>query len=267
MPYDLTIQGYADFTRQTSIFSQRKISRDPLSGVVDGSNTIFGANYYPILTSGSFLVYSSGSLVSGVADYDTGEITLDAAPLDQPRATYQFTPYTSQQTTRILMEGFYEMEARWSRGYTLIDSSGSPATETSPSILIVDRTTGSDPQCGPTLFSVSAAQVGFFQACVRYQFLALQLVDSAIGDYMYRDSRLLTIDKSKRPENIERALNAAEERIRNAMEQAQIEQITDGSNFGGAGGVQPSIDYQINFEWQTDGVVPPTGYNVSTRRF
>src|SRR5512143_2650505 len=97
--YDLAVDGVRDFSRYSNLLGQRKISRDPLSGLADGTNTAFHTQDAPILSSGSVSVYNAsgvGVLVSSV-DYDTGEIVMPSAVTYQPTATYTYTPYTTSQ--------------------------------------------------------------------------------------------------------------------------------------------------------------------------
>jgi hypothetical protein len=268
--YDLAVQGFVDFPRYAIALDQRKIARDPLSGVADGTNKTFYTTYSPILTSGSLQVYTSGSLVSGTADYNTGEITLALAPSVQPKATYTFTPFTTTQTLQFLTSGFDEMEMRWSRGWRLVNSAGTLADESSDQLNVVDDT-GGDPTCGFTTFSNSRIQVGFLMACCEYRFRLTQYTSSADSDFAYRSTGGVSIDKSKRPSNFQQVISTLNERIQRSLRVAQEQYYPDMSHMGGYVSPPMSQDYAYNLEWQAEaqasGVRSTLGYQVSYRPF
>jgi len=268
--YDLAVQGIVNFARYGRVLSQRKIARDPLSGVVDGTNTTFYSQYFPILTSGSLLVYTSGSQVSGTADYDTGEITLNTAPSVQPLATYTFTPFAASQVLQFVVDGFTEMENRWTRGWQLVDATGQPANENSANIYVADSS-GSDPVCGAILFSESIAQIGFLQACTEYTYIRANLYDAAIGDFEYRESKGgAYINKSKRSTNLDMALKAADAKAKRALEQAQIQFYPNGDQYGAYISNPATAIYQTVYEWQAAAKLDDTifvPYGVSFRSF
>jgi hypothetical protein len=266
--YDLAVQGYSDFSRYGTVLDKRKISLDPLSGVADGSNVFFQTTFFPILTSGSFSVYTSGSSVSGVADYDTGSITLAGAPLVQPKATYTFLPYTTAEMMQFLVGGFDEMESRWVREWKLTDATGARADENSAQLYVTD-TTGSDPACGNSSFSLSRVQTAFYLSCTEYRFRLTQLGNSAFNDYMYRSTAGVTVDKSKRPQNMELLVRSLDDRVKRTLRMAQEQYYTDGSQWGSYVGGLHSADYVTNFEWQRTEVnsVAMESFNVSIRAF
>lgn len=255
MSYDLATSGFRDFARSVLSLEVQPISRDPLSGVVDGSNNVFHTNYFPILTSGSLGVYVNGSLVSGSADFNTGEVTLVAAPTAQPYASYTFTPYTTFQMLQFMFRGFSLMEGFWQRGYKLVDSSGSPATETSSAILVVDST-GNDPTItGSIHFSQSASQVAFLMACCDYSLLGIQLSSSARSAFMWRETvRGMTVDKSMMPKNLKLALDALKEQLDELLDGAQTE-VFEGSQYGGIILGPVTLGYLYSFEWQSESLV------------
>jgi hypothetical protein len=270
--YNLSVQGYVDMARM-GVLDQRKISRDPLSGLVDKVNTVFQTTYYPLLTSGSLQVYTSGSLVSGTADYNTGEITFDSAPLVQPKATYTFTNYTTDQLLMFMLNGFDEMELRWEREWKLVDQNGNLADQTSGSLYVVDAN-GNDPTCGVTSFSQSRVQVAFFLACVEYRMRLTQFGQAANTDYSYRSTGGITVDKSKRPSNFDLNVKALDGRLARALKMAQEQYYVNGENYGAWIGNPSTLDYLQNFEWQSESKDmgygagdASTAYIVNIRRF
>lgn len=253
MAFDLIVDGVAWLNRLDLGYAKRKVSRDPLSGRVGGGNTVFFTSYAPILTSGSLVVYttSSGSPVSGSADYDTGEVILDVVPTVQPTATYTVIPHTLSQQLSFLIGGFQIMESVWSRSWKLVDANGAAADEESASVLIVNSS-GADPTCGAVAFSASGTQIGFYMACVRYAYLLASLTGAALTDYMWRETlRGMTVDRSRRPQNLEIALRYAKEIMDRSLEQALETYYTNGQHYGGFIGNQVTLTYAEVFEWQT----------------
>lgn len=249
MSYNIAVEGYRDFARTALSLGQQTISRDPLSGVVDGSNNLFHTNYFPILTSGSMGVYVNGSIVPATADYNTGEVTLATAPSYQPRASYTLTPYTSYQILQFLMRGFDEMEGRYNRGWKLVTTTGSAAIETSDAIYIVDSN-GNDPVTGSTTFSTSRAQIAFFQICCEYAFMSINMRYGARQYYMWRETvRGMTVDKSMMPKNMDLALARLEKDLLAIMGEAVGEYEND-AQYGGAILGPVTLGYLSMYEWQ-----------------
>ncbi len=252
MAYDLTVQGYVDFGRFTHILEQQKISRDPLSGVLDGANQVFHTNYFPIVTSGSVLVYTSGSLTAGTVDTDTGEITLAVVPTSQPFATYTFTPYTTQQTLSFMLRGFDRMESFWFRGWSVVNGSGLPADESDSHLYIVDSA-GNDPTISSYYFSQSRSQIALFMACCEYDFIRARFLQAAGSDYMYRETvRGMTVDKSKRPMALKAAVDQAKSDLDDILDAAQREVY--GDPYGAAILNPATAGYMANDEWQTESL-------------
>ena len=250
--FDLATDGVTLFQRVEPVLVKRKVARDPLSGLVDGANQVFYTSYAPILTSGSLSVFTSGSLVGGTVDYETGEVTLAAAPSVQPAATYTFTPFTTSAQLSFLIAGFHLMETRWPRGWKLVDAGGVAADETSAAVRVVDSG-GADPACGTLTFSTSQAQIGFFFACLRLAYLLTRLTGASVDDFMWRETlRGMTVDKTRRPSNISLAIDQARKEVEGALERAQDEYYTNGEHLGGYVGSPMSIEYVEGLEWQTD---------------
>jgi len=248
--YDLAIAGFRDFSRFGRVLDQVSIARDPLSGIVDGTNKVFFTNYYPILTSGSLTVFVSGSQAGGVADYNTGQITLTNAPATQPEATYTFTPYTSNQILQFLLSGLDELELLWFRGWKVVDGSGIAATEDSTQLLVSDKD-GNEPITGDTTFSVSRVQIGLFQKCVEYRYLLTQLGTAARNFFSWRETvRGMSVDKSRVPGNIQLSVQEVKTNLMQALVQAQDAYYTGGDHYGGYTPNPVTLDYASNFEWQ-----------------
>lgn len=271
--FDLAVQGFLAFTRVSLSIAQRKIARDPLSGLVNGSNKIFYCNLFPLLSSGStpLVVYDGVNSVAGSADYDTGEITLTAAPAAQPLATYTYTPYTGTQVIRFLVSGLDEMESRWPRGYTLVDALGQPANETSAQLLVANAQ-GQEPViAGDVTFSTSRVQPALLIACADYAYNVSVLGEAARTDHLVREGiRGMTIDKTKRPANMEVALDRLNKKVEDILFSAQREQMGSAA-YGGFIASPLTLDYLYNQEWQTSSKLMDTrleaGFHVASRVF
>ncbi len=269
--FDLAVSGFTYFTRFGRVLSQRAVSRDPLSGVLDGVNKVFYTNYFPLLTLGSFTVYDGTSQVSGTANYDTGEVTLNLAPANQPVASYTFTPYTATQILNFLISGFDEMEMRWTRLWKLVNAAGVAADETSANIYVADKN-GADPVVGDLVFSTSRASIALLMACVELRYYLSQLGEAAIADFMFRETlRGLTVDKSRVPQNLDLMVARAEKRVEMALQAAQNAAYPGGEQFGGYQPSPATVDYMQNFEWQTQAILYDNrtvyGYQNAVRPF
>ncbi len=249
--FDLATSGFTAFARFGRVLSQRKIAKDPLAGLADGKNVTFFTNYSPILTSGSLGVYVEGVLQGGSADYDTGEVTLDYAPLTQPLATYTFTPYTATQVLQFLIWGFDEMEMRWLRNWKLVDANGSTADEASTNLYVADSA-GVDPTCGTLFFSQSRVQVAFLMLCTEYRYYLTQQGEASINDFLFREGvRGMTVDKTDRSLNLGRVITNLEERLKLAMERAMEQYYPGGEQYGGYASNPVTLDYATGYEWQS----------------
>lgn len=259
--YDLSVDGVRDFSRYTNLLGQRKISRDSLSGLVDGANATYHTQSAPILSSGSLTIHDgSGSvvLVSSV-DYDTGEIVMPSPPDYQPTATYTYTPYTTGQIKSFLMAGFDEMQGRWPRAEWYLSSSTSALTNPTDDdshIYVVLRSapTGelTDPSCsGSIAFSLLRSQIRFYMACCEYAYASRQLQFSAETGIAFRETRGAAVDRQAIAKNIDLSLERIEKRLITAMIRAQ-EEYYAGGNLGAYVPPYHTKDYLENYEWQSD---------------
>jgi hypothetical protein len=251
--YNLTVDGLRDIRRFIEV---DKVGRDPLSGILDGSNTLFFTTYSPILSGSTFTLYEGTSEVSSGSyniDYDTGEVLLDDVPDEQVRATYWLSEFSNAQLTRFLMQAFDDMEARLSRGWRL--SSGSvtyaAATEDSSNIYIVAGGSVVDPPCGSTTFNTSWIQRGFYLANIEYT-IAMRKLNIAADGFRWREDRGITVDKSRMAAGRALSLEFIEERLRRYRISAADEHYSAAEHYGG---YQPSLitkAYAYDYEWQTD---------------
>jgi hypothetical protein len=262
--YNLLVEGVRDLSRYTALLQQRKVAHDPLSGIVDGSNTVFYTQYAPVLTSGSLLGYASGSLFAvATMDYDTGCVEFTTAPAKQPDATYTYTPFTQSQQVSMLMAGYDELSSRWLRENWYL-SSGSAVltlpTDTDPNIwLVYSDASGSvltDPACGATMtFSTSRLQVRLYMACCEYSYLTRQLVETSLSGVSFRERFGTALDRMQIPKNLSLALDRLESNLTRILRVAQ-EEYYDGTQYGSGIAPEHSVGYKTQFDWHANQEYP-----------
>lgn len=250
--YDLAVDGLRDIRRFVTI---RKVARDPLSGIVDSSNTFFFSTYSPIYQGTTVTLFEGSTPVSSGSfstDRDSGLVTVDAAPSQQLYATYDLCQHTNTELKRILMTAFDHMEAELARGFRLSSSLAAflEATEDNDNLYIVTSDALTDPVCGGTTFSVSRIQRGLLWACAEYA-LSLRKMDDAAGGFMWREDRGITVDKSRMSQGRMAQLEFIEKRVRFYRGAAADENYTGADHLGGYVASPATQEYLYDFEWQT----------------
>lgn len=251
--FDLAVEGVRNLSR-AGLFRRHKVIRESLCGIADGSNTVFRTAYSPLVEAEGVTVYlSGGSYSSGsyMVDYDTGTVIFNSAPTAQPQIDYYHANLTTREFKQILLDGFDLMEMFWRRGLRV--SSGSTTfregTEDDDHLYVVDSAMA-DPVCGDTTFSQSRAQIALLRVCALVAYLDNLLMSAADEDIDVREDRGLTIKRSHRAQNIERALNAKLTELARALETAQAEVYTDGSQWGSYIKSPATQGYLSAYEWQ-----------------
>jgi len=251
--FDLAVEGVRILSR-AGLFRRHKVIRESLGGIADGSNTVFRTAYSPLVEAEGVTVYlSGGSYSSGsyTVDYDTGTVIFNSAPSAQPQMDYYHANLTTREFKQILLDGFDLMEMFWRRGLRV--SSGSvtfqEGTEDDDHLYVVDGSM-SDPACGNSTFSQSRAQIALLRVCALIAYLDNLLVSAADEDIDIREDRGLTVKRSHRTSNIERALNAKLAELRRALETAQSESYTSGEQWGAYLKSPATQGYLSAFEWQ-----------------
>ena len=256
-PYNLATDGIRDFSRST-LLDKRRISRDPLSGYPTG--TVFHSQYYPLLSSGSIVVYVSGSAwVPSSVDYDTGEVVLASAPNVQPQATYTLSPLSTSQFKSILMSAFDDMQSRWTRDNWYL-SSGSTTitdpTEDDANIFVVYQdSSGSvfSPLCSGSLaFHQLRTQIRFYMTCAEKVYHELEHAYSARHGIDVRESRGVSIARSRMASNYEGVMDRLDRKVVSAMKSAQDQYYTAGEHIGEFIGPYHSDDYTEDYVWWED---------------
>lgn len=234
MPFDLWTDGATLVDRAVHLFDKRAIARDPMSGIVDGSNTLFYIKHPPVLSSGSIGVYTTGSdpVASSqyTVDYDAGLVEFVTAPSVQPTATYHTARYSDLQIKSIMVAGFDEMEGQWFRGLSLSSVIGTgqiiQITEDSPFAYVVN-TSGSDPQIGSIYFGQSRTQLNFYTKCVQLAFYRSLLPETALNGLIWTEAQGLRIDRTKVTPNLKLAIDSTEKAVVTAMNSARFEWYGD----------------------------------------
>ena len=252
--YDLATDGVRDLAR-SGLFMLQTEYREPLDGIPDGSNLLFRTQYRPILSAEDVTVYegmSGGSVSSGsyAVDHDSGSVlfTSNAAPTQQPAISYTWANQTLRQFKQILMDGFTTMELLIHRGWRLSSSSDmySAADEDDANIFVV----GASDLLDPSAFSLSKTQVGFFQCCCRLAYLNHRLLRAAEDDIDYREDRGISVTRTRRAPNLERAFQVEWQKMLKYIE-AVYEQIYDGADLYGDYIESPATEYYLaEYEWQ-----------------
>lgn len=255
--YNLKTTGVTDLARFTQLLDLKKMTHDPLMGVVDSSNKIFTANFSPLSSSGSTAVFLGTVAQSGYTVVnETGEFTLASAPAVQPTANYTFTSLTDTDVVRILLLGFDEMEQRWTRKLRLSSSNSAFAqgNEDSGSLFVVtsDGTTVADPTASSIFFSTSVAQIAFYMKCCQYAYLTQQQLDVAIGTMSYKEPGGLSVSNERRVDALEKVLLRIERELGRALLVAQSEWLLTAGGFASFVAPIHSKDYDANFEWRDE---------------
>jgi len=258
--YNLSIEGVRELSR-SGLFRKAKVVREPLDGIPDSSNLVFRTQYRPLTEAEDVAVYdtvSGGSVSSGsyTVDYDTGTVlfTDNAAPSSQPAISYHWANLTTLEFKQILLDGFDTMEAIFPRGWRV--SSGSvtytAATEDDTSIFVVSGDSIADPATGDYTFSTSRTQLAFYQCCCRIAYLDTRMISSAEDDIDYREDRGISVTRTKRTPNLERAFDKEWQKMLRYLEGVYGDYYTDAARYGQYHSSPATESYLSLMEWQEE---------------
>ncbi len=256
--YNLTTDGVsAFFARHPE--AKKLVRREPLSGLVDGSNKIF-LTTHPTLLASSLKVYLNGVQLDESdiesTDADGGEIVLAAAPTTQPLASYTAVPVSSTQVVLYAWAGFELMQAMWDRGLRLSSDPAifDPADYDSPAIYVVsvNGSTCYDPVAGNLTLSTSNVQKQLLSRCMELAYLDAQLSISALSDVDFAE-RLggARVNAMGRARNIKLARDNAWEEMDRALFAAMQEADPDGSNTVEFIAPRHTKEYETVWQWQS----------------
>lgn len=258
--YNIATDGVRELSR-CGLFRKAKVVREPLDGIPDSSNLVFRTQYKPLTETEDVTVFdvvSGGSTSSGsyTVDYDTGTVlfTDNAAPSSQPAISYHWANQTTREFKQILLDGFDTMEAIFSRGWRV--SSGSvtyaAATEDDDNIFVVSGDSVADPTGGDTTFSTSRTQLAFYQCCCRIAYLDTRMISSAEDDIDYREDRGISVTRTKRTPNLERAFDKEWQKMLRYLEGVYTEYYTASDRYGQYFSSPATESYLSLMEWQEE---------------
>lgn len=228
----------------------RKIVREPLSGLVDGSNKVFHLPYAPAQDDSVVVYDNAGSTVATSAytvDEEAGSVVFGTAISTAYTADFTFQALTDTALLSLCKEGFDTMQRLYPRDLYLVSSGGS---------LHISSTTGtvSDPSIGSSTFSASRKQQDLLMICCEEAVVKALIQQSAMEAIDVREGITgMRMDRTRRTQALETALGVVQDRIEQAV-YAAAEEAGDSTVF--EGGVVPGArsDIQIDwFDWWTDG--------------
>lgn len=251
--YNIAVEGVRELSR-SGLFRKSKVVREPLDGIPDSSNLVFRTQYYPLTETEDVTVFntvSGGSVTSGsyALDYDTGTVlfTDNAAPSSQPAISYHWANLTTLEFKQILLDGFDTMEAIFPRGWRVSSGSVSyiAATEDDTDIFVVSGDSIADPS-----FATSRTQLAFYQCCCRIAYLDTRMISSAENDIDYREDRGISVTRTRRTPNFERAFNKEWQKMLRYLESVYGEHYSASDRYGQYYKSPATESYLAVHEWQ-----------------
>lgn len=254
--YDLFTDGLAAL-KGILLFRTEKFAYQGMMGITSGSNRVFQAPHHPLLSAETTEIYLDGVLVEDYTlDIETGVVRFDDAPEEGAgvEATYYRSDYTDTQLKNILLEAFRQMEMRWPRGYRVSSSAVTfaEATILSDAAYVVAPAVLEDPViAGAITFGSSQAQRGLLLSFAELVRLEIEGRQAAITAFSWREDRGTAVDRSRVPSNIRDMIAMQNDKLYDAMQEAQNEFYTS-TTAGGYLTITPSKDYSQNFDWRSE---------------
>lgn len=193
-------------------WNERALTREPLEGLVDGTNKVFYLAHFPASSSGLAIYDASGTVVSSgsysVESYETGVVSFTTAPSEGYTASYTVQALTDTELTNVAKAGFDKMEAEYNRNWYLVD-----AYVSSSSSSVVDPVTGS------YTFSTSRLQVKLYLLCCEYELIKARARYAAAYHMRYRESRTggVQIDRTQSADQLMALLKIIQQDIEDAV--------------------------------------------------
>ena len=250
---DLAVEGVQRLRRMTP-FGEQPVAYEPLSGLVDGTNTRFRARKSPVKTGSTTVYVSSVSVVHTLFEPDV--LILAAAPVAQPYASYTHQPLSDLRAKQLLIDGVTELEMRWPRRLRLSSSAVAyvAATESDSNIYVMSGSSVADPS-DDIVLSTSENQKGLILNCAMYVYRLAQLWQAAQASISIRGTAGgMTLDRRTVPSAMLQVLAMHDQRLRRMVVDGQIE-WTGGESLGGIVSVIHTRDYMQNYEWQTSAIL------------
>jgi len=251
--FDLAVEGIARLRRMTP-FGEEPIAYEPLSGLVNGSNTRFRTRKGPVKPNSLTAYISGGSVPVTLTDPDV--VTFNTAPVAQPYASYVHQPLSDLRAKQLLMDGVTELEIRWPRGWRLSSSSVAyvAAAEADTNIFVLDDDTVADPSNAVDL-STSENQKALVVSCALFVYRMAQGWRMAMAAVSLRGTAGgITVDRRSIPQAMEKMLERSDARLKRQIVSAATE-WTNGASLGGA--IMPihTRDYMQQYEWQSSSTL------------
>lgn len=269
MFYDLATDGVKAFYQRRP-GAQRLVRREPLSGLVDGTNRDFVTPHHPFLYD-TFRAYLYGVQLDPGAfaaiDADGGVVQFNTAPLVQPLADYTAVPLTRRQAIYLAWAGFDLMESLWARGFALSSSDTAYVAATPDddhAYVVTSPSVFTDPPCGSLTFSTSRLQQALLARCIEAAYLDLLAYESAAGDLDIRE-RIggIAISSSQRPKNLLAMKEQVGKDLVRALYAAMEEYYPDGEQYADYVARVHTNEYRDIWQWQTrtDATITPRWLN------
>lgn len=199
-----------------TLWLKRPVVREPLEGLVNGTNVIFSIRTPPALTGTITLIDSTGASVtpSSVSEA-SGSVVLSVPPTSPLYASYTHCDLSSTELTGLFVAGFEHMESLWPRGYRLASNAGLYNVSTNTSTVV-------DPTVDDSTFSVRPPQTAFLVGCISYVFNMMQWQEAAAHAVMTREKLAVgvQVDRTRQPEGYRALLEVQERSLKNLMDQA-----------------------------------------------
>ena len=268
--YDLVANAAVDFFMRVPGLT-RFMRRQPLSGLIDGTNKIFMLPMYPVQSPISLYLGTTLQTLTThyTLDTTTGIVTFVTAPTVQPTADYTALQLTTQQTNYFAWAAFQLMESMTSRGYALSSSNSAyaMAVPTSTNIYLCQGpiATGAvptDPIVGTVNFSTSILSRSWLAICMQACYLEAMGVQASLSDINFTE-RVggVRINTDHRARSIRDAREQMNNLLRDAMFAALDEMYSDGRHYGGHASFPHTQMYTDMFQWQQNATgewVPST---------
>lgn len=220
----------------------QSIDSEPMTGLVNGSNRVFSVSFTPAssITVADYLGNELGVLSS---NGDTGVVVLENPPINTVFASYQHTVVKPSYVNGIASAAVSFMESLWTRGYSMVESSGSYYLSSDPLTVVDD-----------TIYS-SLAQRKFLADCVFYTWVRSYYLEATMNSIAYREQRAsgLNIDRSRQPQAFDAMLKLARDNVETSMKAAMTEAGEDAY-----GTLVPgrATSQQPNSGWYYDNIFP-----------
>ena len=235
------------------------IVREPLEGLVDGTNKVFHLPYAPAET-GSVTVYDNTGAAIATTRYTLGEedgsLAFNTAFSTAYTASYTYQALTDAKLLTLCYNGFDTMQRKYPRSLYVV-SSGSSAYISSTSASVVD------PTLGDVTFSNSRIQQSFLATCCEIALLNSLIQRAGLESLDVREGITgMRIDRTKRVPVLMSILEEAKARADEEVDIAADEAGDTTSVFEGSITPGAKSDTWIDwFDWYDDskqdrGVIP-----------